>query len=87
MQHDFPGHVLPLGHQHHMIPMDLSMAHDTDTRTTASTGTKSHIITLNNHLNNINAILSLIAPSASCDRKHVIVMNVPKANRAVKSHI
>ena len=39
---------------------------------------KSHIMPLNNCLYIINIMLSLVAPSASCDRKHAIVMYMQK---------
>ena len=55
-----------------------SMANETDARTCTSTGTKSHIITLNNYLNITNAMVSLMAPSASFDGKHVIVTYMTK---------
>ena len=48
-----------------MIPKELSMAHGTDVSTGTTTSTKGHTIPLNNHLNITNAILSLMAPSAS----------------------
>ena len=38
---------------------------DTHAITGTSTGTKCHIISLNNHLNMPNAMVSLAAPSAS----------------------
>ena len=50
------------------------MAHDTDASNSTSTTTKSHIIPLNNHFNKRKEIESLMAPLASCARKHVIVM-------------
>ena len=50
------------------------MAHYTDVRTGTSTGTNSHII----------PIMPLMTASASCDRKHVIVMYVPKTNVPLK---
>ena len=57
-------------HQHDMIPGALSRAHHTD----VSTCIKSHTIHLNNHLNIRNAMVSLMAPSRSCDREHVFAM-------------
>ena len=72
-------------HQNHMIP--IGTVNDTDARTSTSTGTKCHIIPLNNHLNNRNAMVSLMTPSASCDRKHVTAMHIPKTNMPLKSHI
>ena len=65
---------------HHLIPMATLMVHDTDTSTSTSTHTKCHIVPLNNHLNMTKAMLSLIAPSTLCDRKHVTAMYVPKCN-------
>ena len=44
------------------------MAHNTDASTSTCIDTKSHIIHLNNHLSMTNAMVSLRAPSASCDR-------------------
>ena len=44
-----------------------------------SNGTKSHIIPLNNHLNIRRTMLSLMASSASCDRKHDIAMLMPES--------
>ena len=52
-------------HWHHMIPLALSMAHGTDACTGTSTSTKGHILTLNNHLNIIKAMVSMMAPSTS----------------------
>ena len=46
--------------------------------TGTSTGTKSHIIPLNNHLNMMNAMMSLMVTSASCDSKHIIAKYVSK---------
>ena len=61
--------------QHHMTPIASSMAHDTD----ASTGgTEGHMIPLNNHPNMTEAIVSLMVPPASCDRKHIIAMLMQK---------
>ena len=57
-----------------MLPMVPSIANDTDASTSASTGTKSYVTPLNNHLNMTNAMVSLMAPSASCDRKDAIAM-------------
>ena len=54
--------------------MALSMAHDTDASSSISSDTKSHIIPVNNHLNKTNAMVSLLAPSALCDRKHITAM-------------
>ena len=70
-------------HLHHIIPM----AQDTDASTDTSTGTKSHIIHLNNQLYMTNAMVSLRAISASCDRKHFIAMYVPKFNMPLKCYI
>ena len=47
------------------------MTHDTDVRPGTTTGIKA-IIPLNNHLNMTNAMMQLMALSASCDRKHAI---------------
>ena len=63
------------------------MAHDTDTSTSASSGIKSHKLPLNNHLHKINAVVSLMPPSASYDRKHVIAMYAPKPNMPLEYHI
>ena len=62
--------------QNTIVPLSLLLASN-DTDVSIGTGTKSHIIPLNNHLNMLNAIVSLMATSA-CDRKHVIAMYVPK---------
>ena len=48
---------------------------------------KSHIIPLNNHLNKIYTMVSLMVPSVSCEKKHVIAMYVPKTNMPLQSHI
>ena len=61
----------------HMMPMAASMAHDTEP-STSSTGTRSHIISLNNHLNITNAKVWLMSPSASCDWKYVIAIYILK---------
>ena len=50
------------------------IAHDTDARTGISSDTKSYLVSLNNHVNMPNEIVSLMAPSASLYRKHVITM-------------
>ena len=60
-----------------MMPIASQMAHDTDARTGTCTGNKGHIIPLNNHLN-VNATVSLVAPSALHDMKHAIAMYMPK---------
>ena len=82
IQHDFSGH---------MIPMLPSMPCDTDTKTGTNTGRKSQMIPLNNHLNMTNAIVSLMTPSASGDRKHVIAIYMPKllcpSNATYKQHM
>ena len=61
-----------------MIKITMPMEHDTDTHT--STSAKSHLISLNNELNITYAMVSLIAPSVSCDRKHAIDLYIPKTN-------
>ena len=61
-----------------MIAMALSMAQDTDASTSTSTCRKSHMKCLNNHVHKRNGMVSLKAPSASCDRKQAIVMYMPK---------
>ena len=48
---------------------------------------QNHIIRLNNHFNMMNAVVSLMAPSASRNTKHVIAMYVPKTNMPLKCHI
>ena len=45
------------------------------------------IIPLNNHLNMLNAIVSLMTQSELCDRKCVISMYVPKINMPFKCQI
>ena len=67
VQHDLSAHVMlfTLVSYH---TNGMSKAHVTD----ASTGTKSHIIPLNNHPNIRNEMVKLMAPTASSDRKHVI---------------
>ena len=55
-----------------MIPMSSSMADDTDVCTGTSTDTKSHKIPLHNYLNMTNAMVSLMALSASYVGKHGI---------------
>ena len=74
-------------HQHHMTPMAFSMANDTDASTNTRTGIKSHIIPLKYHLNKRNPMLSLIAPSGSYNRKHVITMYIQKTNMPLQCHI
>ena len=64
-----------------MIQMALSMENDTNAST--SIGAKDHIIPLHNHPNMTNDIQSLMTPSASCHRKHINVMYVPKTNMPV----
>ena len=39
-----------------------------------------HIIPINNYLNMTNALVSLMAPSASCAKNHTIAMYMPKTN-------
>ena len=56
----------------------LLASHDTHFNTGTSTGTKSHVIPLIKHVNMTDAMVSVTAISASCDRKHVTAMNVPK---------
>ena len=74
-------------HYHHMKAMASSMVLDTDASNGTNTVTISHIIPLNNHLNMTNAMVSWMAPSASCDRKHVTAMYIPKYNIPLKCHI
>ena len=62
------------------------MTHDTDASTGTSTGIKSYKILLNNHLNMTNAMVTLMALSASCDRKCFIAMHVQKI-MSIKCHI
>ena len=57
-------------HQHHMIPMALLMPHDTYASTNINTSTRGHITPVDNHLNKINKMVSLIPLSGSHDRKH-----------------
>ena len=47
--------------EHLMIPIALSMAHDTDANTSTSDDNKTHIIPLDNHLMR-NAMVSLMTP-------------------------
>ena len=68
-----------------MIPMASPMAHDTDASTGTNTGTKSHIILLNNHLNMTNAMVSLMVSSTSCDRKHVTAMKLPTTKMPINA--
>ena len=63
--------------------MALSVKHDTD----VNTGTKNHIIPLNNHLNIRNAMVSLMVALSLCDRKHVIAIYMPKTSMSLKYHI
>ena len=56
------------------------MAHDTNAITGTSTGTKCHIVALNNHFNKTNAMVSLMTSSASCDNKYATVTYIPKTN-------
>ena len=58
----------------------MSVTHDNDTSTGTSTGTESPIISLSNHLNITNAKVSLLEQSESCDRIHVIAINMQKTN-------
>ena len=67
------GHVMPSALASHaaysvisgtISSMALSMACDTDARTGTRINTKSHMISLNNHFNMTNKIVSLMAPSA-----------------------
>ena len=67
--------------------MVSAMAHDNDASTDTKTGTRSHIIPLNYQLNMKNAMVPLIAMSASYDRKQVIAMHVPTTNMPLKCHI
>ena len=82
-------HVMILCHwvQHHMIPMELHMEHDTDASIGTTTDTKSYVIPLNNHPNKGNVMMSLTAQSASCDRKHVTAMCMSISKMSVKCHI
>ena len=74
-----------------MPPMASSIEHDTNTRAGTPLTPESHIIPLNNHLNMTDAKVSLMVLSASCDRKHIIKMYVPKINMpqnvTYKSHM
>ena len=70
-----------------MTSMPSSMTHDNDARTGTTTGIKNHIISLKNHLNMTNVMVSLKAPSASGDREHVICMYMPKTNMPHKCYI
>ena len=61
-------HVAPLNSSQHLqnavVPSIVMLAlHDTDVSTGTSTGTKHHKIPLNNHLNMLHAVVSLMAPS------------------------
>ena len=67
--------------------MALSVVHDADVCTGTSTVTRSHIIPVNKHLNIRNAVVLLMVPLASCDRKHVIATYMPKTNMPLKYHI
>ena len=53
-----------------MTPVTSSVAHDTDAKSATSTGTKSHMLQLDNDLNITNAVMSFMAPSASYNRIH-----------------
>ena len=80
-------HVMP-SNQHHIMPIAQCMAHDTVARTGTITGTNSHTLPLNIHLNKTNAIVSLMA---SCDKKHPTPFYMPKlicsSNATYKPHI
>ena len=65
---------------------DISMVDDTDASSSTRTGTKSYITSLNNHLNITNTMVSLMVPSAPCDRKLVIAMYVLNTNMPLKCH-
>ena len=62
------------------------MAYDTDARASTSTGIKSDLISLNNHLNITNSMVSLMAPSASHDKKDATAMYMPKINIQLKCY-
>ena len=70
-----------------MMPMALQMAHDTDARTSIRTGTNGQIMPLNIHLNITNAMVSMMASSASCDKKHATAMYMLKTNMSLKCYI
>ena len=76
MQHDFFGQVKLLPSDH-ITPKASSMAHDTDSITGASSSIRSQTGPLNNHINMTNPMVSLMLPSASCDRNfcHVHAKN------------
>ena len=63
-----------------------SMPHDTVASAGTNTGTKSHIIPLNNHLNMTNATITLMTQSASYDRKHIMAMYMHRTNVPLKCH-
>ena len=67
--------------------MIQSVAHDTDDSIGTNTAIKSHTIPLNNHLNMINEIVSWTEPSASCEKKHLISMYVPKTDMPLKCQL
>ena len=69
-----------------MTSMTSSIAHDTDIRTGTNHDTKV-IIPLNNPINVMNAMVSLMAPSVSFDMKHVLNMYVPKTNKLLNCQI
>ena len=84
-------HVMPLNiflelHNTMMPSTVLLASHDTNASTGISTGTNNYTILLINHFN-MNAMMSLISPSASCNGKHVIAMYVPGTNMTLKCHI
>ena len=67
-------------YQHHITPLVASMAHKHWCCNWYLHWHQIHIIPINNHLNMANAKVSLIVPSASYDRKHVIAIYLPKTN-------
>ena len=70
-----------------MIQVALSMKHDTYASTTTSTGTSSHTIPLNNHVNKTYSVLSMVASLVSCDRKHITAIYITKTNMPIKCNI
>ena len=66
-----------------IVPLTVLLA----LRFVTSNGTKTHTISLTNHLNKMNVMVSLMTPLASCDRRHVMIMCVPKTYIPVKCHI
>ena len=63
IQHNIFGYMMPLALASHDTN---SIVNGNGASTGSSTSTKCHMIPLNNHLNITNAMVSLMAPSASC---------------------